>query len=194
VRLPEGWRGKMRDYYDLVYYSRPPFCTNTICLPASLANKTPFPLGIKAGEDLLVWFQVSLEHETAYLNECHATYYVEVAGHAHDIYFGPKHHLDWLAMGKQLKTEGKISEPALKFTVWASLVQVRKMITNGQRNKALEMLGRCPRHYFPIYQAFLLFMALSPRRYWKNIKPELAKLGKSFLAGGSSHRASSGVK
>lgn len=170
VRLPEGWRGKMRDYYDLVYYGRPPFCTNTVCLPASLAKSTPFPPGIKAGEDLLVWFKVSLKHDTVYHNRPYSTYYVEATENTHKSYFGPQYHLDWLDLGCQLKRDGVLSKNGEKYVVWATLIQTRKMIANGYRWDAWMKWLRCPKRYFPFYQAALFLMFFFPLKQRKNLR------------------------
>jgi glycosyltransferase involved in cell wall biosynthesis len=171
VKLPAGWRGRMRDYYDLVYYSRPPFSTNTICLPAPLARATPFPVGIKAGEDLLVWFKVSLKHDMAYLNRPHATYYVEASENTHKSYFGPSYHLDWLELGERFKREKSLPKNGEKYVVWATLIQARKMIANGYRREAWAKWWRCPKIYFPLYQAALFLMFFFPLKQRKSLRP-----------------------
>lgn len=164
VALPMGWRGRRRHYYDLTYYGRPPFCTNTICLPAWLAKEIPFPLGIKAGEDLYVWFKASLKYDMAYLNQPLSTYYVEANENTHKAYFGPKYHFDWLDLGQQFKKEGLLPRGGEKYVIWATLIQVRKMIANGFRREAWSKWLRCPKTYFPLYQAALFVMFLLPSR------------------------------
>ncbi len=171
VRLPAGWRGRMRDYYDLAYYSRPPFSTNTVCLPASLAKVVPFPLAIKAGEDLLVWFKISLRHDTVYQNKPLATYYLEADENTHKTYFGPQYHLDWLELGAQLKKGKVLSKNGEKYLVWATLIQVRKMIANGYRREAWSKWWCCPKIYFPLYQMALFLMFFLPSKHWKNFHP-----------------------
>ena len=175
VRLPPGWRGRMRDYYGLVYYGRPPFCTNTVCLPASLAKQNPFPPGIKAGEDLLVWFKVSLKHDTVYLHQPLSTYYVEASENTHKVYFGPQYHLDWLELGRRLKEENLLSRSGEKYVVWATLIQTRKMIANGHRRAALAKWWRCPKTYFPLYQAALFAMFFIPLKQRKSLRPVFSR-------------------
>lgn len=162
VALPPGWRGRMRDYYGLSYHGRPPFCTNTVCLPLPLARALPFPLGIKAGEDLLVWFKASLKHDTAYWNKPLSTYYVAANDNTHATYFGGSYHLDWLKLGEEFRRQGLLTPGAQKYVVWATLVQVRKMIANGYRAQALSKWWRCPKVYFPLRQAALLALLFLP--------------------------------
>jgi hypothetical protein len=163
----------MRNYYDLAYYGRPPFCTNTVCLPASLAKETPFPTGIKAGEDLFVWFKASLKHDMAYLNKPLSTYYVEASDNTHKAYFGPKYHLNWLELGEQFKKDKILPRGGEKYVVWATLTQIRKMIANGFRREAWSKWRHCPKVYFPFYQAALLLLFISPFRYRGGLKTAL---------------------
>lgn len=162
IRLPEGWRGRMRDYYELSYHGRPPFSTDTVCLPTALARVIPFPPGIKAGEDLLVWYKASLENDTVYWNKPLATYYVAATDNTHAIYYGKQYHLDWLQVGEDVGKEGLLTKAAWKYVVWATLIQVRKMIANKRRWEALGRWWRCPKVYFLPYQAKLLVMMFLP--------------------------------
>ena len=162
VRLPRGWRGRLKDFYELSYQGRPPFSTNTICIPSGLAKSIPFPPGIKAGEDLLVWFKASLGRDMAYWNKPLSTYYVAITDNTHATYFGSQYHLDWLEVGEQARKEGLLSEAARKYVVWATLIQIRKMIANGYRVQALAKWWHCPKNYFPLYQAVLLAMMVLP--------------------------------
>jgi glycosyltransferase involved in cell wall biosynthesis len=178
IPLPSGWRGRMKDYYELSYHGRPPFSTNTVCLPASLAKAIPFPLGIKAGEDLLVWFEASLRHETAYWNKPFATYYVAVTDNTHATYFGSPYHLDWLEVGDRFRKKGLLTPSAQKYVVWATLIQIRKMIANGYRAEALAKWGRCPKTYFPFYQARLLALFTLPAKAPQKLRALLRRPGK----------------
>lgn len=178
VRLPEGWRGTMRNFYELSYHGRPPFSTNTACLPAALAKAIPFPPGIKAGEDLLVWYKASLQHDTAYWNKPLATYYVAVTENTHATYFGPKYHLDWLEVGEAAGKEGLLTEAAWKYVVWATLIQIRKMIANGRRWEALAKWWHCPKAYFPRYQVKLLAMMFLPAGVPGKIRRFFSRAGK----------------
>lgn len=162
VALASGWRGRMRDYYELSYPGRPPFSTNSVCLPAPLAKTIPFPLGIKAGEDLLVWFKASLKHDTVYWNKPFSTYYVAATDNTHATYFGHSYHLDWLKVGEEIHKEGLLTPGAQKYVVWASLVQIRKMIANGYHLQALAKWWRCPKTFFPFRQAALLVLMVLP--------------------------------
>jgi glycosyltransferase involved in cell wall biosynthesis len=171
VNLPAGWRGRMRDYYGLCYYRRPPFCTNTVCLPVDLARATPFPLGIKSGEDLLVWFKVSLRHETVYLHRPFSTYYLEANENTHKVYFGSRYHLDWLDLGEKFKKAKLLSKSAQKYVVWITLIQTRKMLAAGRRRDAWAKWRRCPMTYFPLYWAALLFMFVFPLKQRKDLRP-----------------------
>ena len=162
VPLPSGWRGRLHDYYDLCYYRRPPFCTDTVCLPTPLARRTPFPKGIKSGEDLLVWFKASLRRDTVYWNTPLATYNVAADSNTHTTYFGPSYHVDWLALGRRLRAERLLSLRAERYVVWASLIQVRKMISNGRRWEAWTQWWHCPKGFFPLYQFGLFLLLLLP--------------------------------
>ncbi len=164
IPLPPGWRGRMKDYYELSYHGRPPFSTNSVCLPSALAKSIPFPTGIKAGEDLLVWFKASLGRETVFWNKPFGTYYVAVSDNTHATYFGSQYHLDWLEVGEQVRKDGFLNPAARKYVVWATLIQIRKMIANGYRAEALAKWARCPKTLFPLYQAALLAALALPAK------------------------------
>ncbi len=182
LRLPAGWRGRKRYFFDWMYYGRPPFCASSVVLPLSAARQNPFVDNLKAGEDILVWFQVALRHETAYLKEPHSTYFLGKP-EGKGVYFGPMNHFDWLAMGQRLKKAGQLSSEAEKFTVWATLLQIRKMIANGWREQAFRLLDRCPKTRFPLYTAYLLGLAFFPQSLWKMLQPGV-KSARWFLTGG----------
>jgi hypothetical protein len=153
-----------------------------VALPLSIARQNPFVTGLKAGEDILVWFHVALKHETAYLKEALATYDLGKP-EGKGVYFGPLNHFDWLSLGKRLKKAGRLSAEAEKFTVWATLIQVRKMIANGWREEALTLFKRCPKTRFPIYTAYLMGLAYFPQSLWKILQPGV-KSARWFLTGG----------
>lgn len=182
LRLPRGWRGQARYFFNWMYYGRPPFCASSVALPLGLARQNPFVTGLKAGEDILVWFQVALQHGTAYLKEPLATYDLGKP-EGKGVYFGPLNHFDWLALGQRLKKAGRLSPEAEKFTVWATLIQVRKMIANGWREQALTLLKRCPKTRFPVYTAYVMGLAFSPQSLWKILQPGV-KSARWFLTGG----------
>ncbi len=182
LRLPVGWRGRQRYFYHWMFYGRPPFCASSVALPLGLARQTPFMNNLKAGEDILAWFQVALKHETVYLKEPHSTYFLGKP-EGKGVYFGPLNHFDWMALGKRLKKAGQLPPEAEKFTVWATLIQVRKMIANGWREQALTLLERCPKTPFPLYTLYLLGLAFLPHSLWKILRPGV-KSAQWLLSGG----------
>src|SRR5258708_9828416 len=153
--MPIGWRGCRRDFYSLMYYGRSTFCSSSVALPVAVVRQTRLPEGILAGEDLLVWFKVSLKLDMAYLKKACSTYRLKSFESKRGRYFGPLKHLDWLALGKRLKREGLLHGKGEKFVVWATLMQVKKMIANGRREQARELWARCPKGLFFPYQAYL---------------------------------------
>ncbi len=162
-----GWRGRMKDFFNLVYGERTPFHISSVCLPMAVARQNPFPVGIKGGEDIYVWFQVCLKHEMAYLNRSYSTWYQETQENAHHRYFGPQYHLDWLSIAERLRRENALSESARKFTSWVALTQAKKMILHGYRKQAVIQWWRCPKKYFLSKQVLLLLLAFSPLMFYK---------------------------
>jgi glycosyltransferase involved in cell wall biosynthesis len=182
VRLPRGWRGRRKNFYGLMLYGRPPFCASSAALPTTLARQNPFPEGILAGEDLLVWFKVSLKHGMAYVKKPLSNYRLGTPVNPRGVYFGPLKHLDWLTLGRRLKKEGQLSKEAEKFTLWATLLQVRKMIANGRKEQALELWARCPKNLFIPYQAYLWCLAFLSPGVWKIFQPGV-KIARWMLTG-----------
>lgn len=183
LRLPPGWRGRRRNFYDLMYYGRPPFCASSVALPTDLARQNHFPEGILAGEDLLVWFKISLKWDMAYFNKHCSTYRIKAFENKQGRYFGPLKHLDWLALGTRLKREGLLPWTAENFVVWAALLQVRKMIANGRREQAMVLWARCPKIRLPLYQAYLACQTFLPPLVWKILEPGV-KISRYLLTGG----------
>lgn len=182
LRLPRGWRGRKRYFFDWMYYGRPPFCASSVALPLSAARANPFVTGLKAGEDILVWFRVALKQDAAYLKQPLATYDLGKP-EGKGVYFGPLNHFDWLALGMRLKREGQLPAEAEKFTVWATLIQVRKMIANGWRDQARTLFRRCPKTRFPFYTAYVAGLLFFPQGLWKMLQPGV-KSARWFLTGG----------
>ena len=108
VRLPAGWRGCLDSFYRLIKGERLPFHTSSVCLPLGVARQTPFPPGIKAGEDIYVWFHSALNRPIAYLNRPHTVWYLETSESSHGFYFGPRYHLDWQAVGRRVEKNGPL--------------------------------------------------------------------------------------
>jgi glycosyltransferase involved in cell wall biosynthesis len=182
LRLPEGWRGRRKDFYDLMYYGRPPFCVSSLVMPSVIARQYPFPEGILAGEDLVVWFKISLKRDMVYLKRTHALYRMKAFENKQGRYFGPLKHLDWLALGNRLKREDGLSARGGKFTVWATLLQVRKMLDNGRKEQAMELWARCPKNMFIPYQAYVACLAFLPTTLWKSVQPGV-KIARWLLTG-----------
>jgi hypothetical protein len=112
-----------------------------------------------------------------------ATQRLESAEDATAHYFGPLSHLDWLALGQRLRKKKELPPEGEKFTVWATLVQVRKMIAHGRKEQALELLKRCPKNFFTLYQGYLLALASFPPIVWKILQPAV-KLARWTMARG----------
>ncbi len=182
IRMPSGWRGRRKDFYNLMYYGHPPFCASSVALPADLARQNPFPEGILAGEDLLVWFKISLRYEMVYFKKPLSNYGKSAVVNHQGVYFGPLKHMDWLALGRRLKREGLLSKQAEKFTLWVTLIQVRKMIANGRREQALEIWAHCPKSPFLPYQAYLWCLVFLPPKIWKMLQPGV-KIARWILTG-----------
>jgi hypothetical protein len=161
-----------------------------VVLPCGLARQNPFPEGILAGEELLVWFKISLKHDMAYLKKSRTIYRMKAFENKQGRYFGPLKHMDWLAFGKRLKEDGQLSREGEKFTVWVTLLQVRKMLDNGRKEQALVLWKRCPKNIFIPYQAYLWCLVFLSPVVWKILQPGV-KIARWMLTGGVFSRRAS---
>lgn len=61
-RLPfTGTHGELGNYFEVAAHSHPPVCSICVCVNRDLLQKIGgFPVGVKSGEDLLVWAQLSI--------------------------------------------------------------------------------------------------------------------------------------
>lgn len=73
-----GEEGLMDNYFHVAAHSHPPLWTSAICArKESLLAIGGFPLGVKAGEDLLTWARLALRGKIAYCTLPLATYFPE---------------------------------------------------------------------------------------------------------------------
>lgn len=75
-----------------------PLWTGAVCMPRTVFNEAGgFPVGIKLGEDFLLWVHVALKHKVVLLNEPLSNYNQDVdvtyrgTHHLHE----PQHHMLW---------------------------------------------------------------------------------------------------
>lgn len=78
-RLPfDGERGVLSNYFEVASYSHPPVCSICVCIERKLLQEIGgFPIGIKAGEDLLTWARIAVRTQWAYSLKVLAQYNVE---------------------------------------------------------------------------------------------------------------------
>lgn len=62
-----GERGVLVNYFEVASCSHPPVCSICVCIERRLLQEIGgFPVGIKSGEDLLVWARVAVRTDWAY--------------------------------------------------------------------------------------------------------------------------------
>lgn len=75
-----------------------PLWTGTVCVPRKVFDEMKgFPIGIKLGEDFLLWIQIALKYRVAFLNKP-LSYYnqdVDVAKRGVGKLHNPQHHMLW---------------------------------------------------------------------------------------------------
>ncbi len=75
-RIPfKGERGVLSNYFEVASYSHPPVWTSAVCIERKLLQEVGgFPVGVKAGEDLLVWARMAIHTQWAYSLKALAQY------------------------------------------------------------------------------------------------------------------------
>ena len=78
-KLPfDGERGVLSNYFEVASCSHPPVCSICVCIERKLLQEIGgFPIGIKAGEDLLTWARIAVRTQWAYSLKVLAQYNVE---------------------------------------------------------------------------------------------------------------------
>ena len=60
-------RGVLTNYFEVASHSHPPMWTGAVCVERALLQEIGgFPIGVKSGEDLLVWAKVAMRTQWAY--------------------------------------------------------------------------------------------------------------------------------
>lgn len=71
-------RGVLTNYFEVASCSHPPMWTSAVCIDRDLLQEIGgFPVGIKSGEDLLVWARTAVRTQWAYSMKPLAQYNVE---------------------------------------------------------------------------------------------------------------------
>lgn len=71
-------RGVLANYFEVASCSHPPVWTSAVCIERALLMEIGgFPVGVKSGEDLLVWANVAMRTQWAYSMKPLAQYNVE---------------------------------------------------------------------------------------------------------------------
>lgn len=75
-RIPfKGKRGVLSNYFEVASCSHPPVWTSAVCIERKLLQEVGgFPVGVKAGEDLLVWARMAIHTQWAYSLKALAQY------------------------------------------------------------------------------------------------------------------------
>ena len=75
-RIPfKGERGVLSNYFEVASCSHPPVWTSAVCIERKLLQEVGgFPVGVKAGEDLLVWARMAIHTQWAYSLKALAQY------------------------------------------------------------------------------------------------------------------------
>ena len=99
IGVDEGFERGYINYFQT--YSKTmymPLWTGAVCIPRKVFEAMGgFPLGVKLGEDFLLWVHIALKHKVALLNKPLSYYNQDVdaanrgVGHLHD----PKEHMLW---------------------------------------------------------------------------------------------------
>ncbi|MBO7230458.1 MAG: glycosyltransferase family 2 protein [Bacteroidaceae bacterium] len=78
-RIPfKGERGVLSNYFKVASCSHPPVCSISVCIERKLLQEIGgFPIGIKAGEDLLTWARIAVRTQWAYSRKALAQYNVD---------------------------------------------------------------------------------------------------------------------
>lgn len=72
-----GDQGFLTNYFEVCNQSDPPIWTSAVCIKKVFLIKiNRFPIGVKAGEDLLTWAKLSVLGNFAYSKKSLATYYL----------------------------------------------------------------------------------------------------------------------
>lgn len=70
--------GVLTNYFEVASCSHPPVWTGAVCIERALLNEIGgFPVGVKSGEDLLVWANVAVRTQWAYSLKAYALFNVE---------------------------------------------------------------------------------------------------------------------
>ena len=70
-----GERGVLTNYFEMASCSHPPMWTSAVCIDRDLLQEIGgFPVGIKSGEDLLVWARVAVRTQWAFSMKAMAQY------------------------------------------------------------------------------------------------------------------------
>lgn len=80
---PKPWIGIIEDYFNVASISDPPVCSSAITVKKEAIQKIGgFPKGVTAGEDLITWAKIALEHKIAYNSKVCSSYFLraELAG------------------------------------------------------------------------------------------------------------------
>lgn len=76
----EGNCGKLTNYFEVASCSQPPICSSAIVVKKTdLQLIGGFPIGIKAGEDLLTWARLAVKFEIAYSTRNLAIYIQQIS-------------------------------------------------------------------------------------------------------------------
>ena len=71
----QGERGVLSNYFEVASRSHPPVWTSAVCIERKLLQEVgEFPVGVKAGEDLLVWARMAIHTQWAYSLKALAQY------------------------------------------------------------------------------------------------------------------------
>jgi glycosyltransferase involved in cell wall biosynthesis len=79
---PFFWKGIIKDYIGLACLG-PPFNSSSICVKnTAIMEVGGFPVGITMGEDLAVWFKLSLKNHFVFCNSLSVIYHTEIGDRA----------------------------------------------------------------------------------------------------------------
>jgi hypothetical protein len=77
-------QGIFSNYFEVASNSHPPICSSSVMIEKdALKSIGGFPLGIKAGEDLLTWARLKVKYEIAYTTDPLATFHL-IAAHNYE--------------------------------------------------------------------------------------------------------------
>ena len=161
IPFAEG-RGVLTNYFEVASYSHPPMWTSAVCIDRDLLQEIGgFPLGIKSGEDLLVWARTAVRTQWAFSMKPMAQYNL---GEGYDKKNLPPRRQDaGDPVGKALKEIYQSHHNLVGFRKYIShwhKMRASVAIRYGERKETLKEVGQSLK-YNPLNYKVAMFAVLA---------------------------------